>query len=269
MKVGVIQFNSNEDVELNLKFFREQLVEAKKQNVQLVCVPENFPFVAHSKEGRKKFQKKISDDVIAQIQGWAKEFNLNILTGGHHTWTTDDSKLPFNRIHAFSPEGVIVQTYDKVHLCDLEVVGGPRHFESEVMSPGHTPQILDLKDLGVWGLSICFDLRFPLLFQKLRKMGAQVLFVPAAFFYHTGRMHWEVLLRARAIENQSYVVAPAQTGMHGPERRSWGHSMIISPWGEILVNAKEELGLFVGELDFQEVESMRRQIPVTKYLKDI
>jgi len=269
MKIGIIQFNSQLNVEANMNFFRKQLLLAKEQGVKLVGVPENFPFIADCKEARKNFYKTISDDVISQVQSWAKELGLYILTGGHHTWPGDPKLLPHNRIHAFSPEGLIVQTYDKVHLCDLEVINGPRHFESEVMTPGHLPQVLDLKENGMWGLSICFDLRFPLLFQKLRKMGSQVLFVPAAFFYHTGKMHWEVLLRARAIENQCYVVAPAQTGYHGSERRSWGHSMIISPWGEVLVDAKEEVGLFIHDLDFQVVESMRQQIPVARYLKNI
>ncbi len=270
MKIGIIQFNSQLNVQDNMDFFRKHLLAAKAAGVELVGVPENFPFIADCKENRKHFHKEISDSVIATVQGWAKELGIHILTGGHHTWPESNLKLPFNRIHAFSPTGAITKTYDKVHLCDLEVVNGPRHFESEVMAPGHAPQVLDLgPQQGVWGLSICFDLRFPLLFQKLRKLGAQVLFIPAAFFYHTGRMHWEVLLRARAIENQCYVVAPAQTGMHGKDRRSWGHSMIVSPWGEVLVDAQEEVGLFIHDLDFSIVESMRQQIPVTKYLQNI
>lgn len=169
-----------------------------------------------------------------------------------------------NRSFLFSPSGDLAATYNKIHLFDVKLPGGETYRESDVMTPGTRAVVADMSGVRV-GLSICYDLRFAYLYRDLAKARAQILCVPAAFTVPTGQAHWEVLLRGRAIETGSFVMAPAQTGAHAGGRKTYGHAMIVGPWGEILAQAGEDTGFIAAELDMDEVTKARTAIPALKH----
>ena len=169
-----------------------------------------------------------------------------------------------NRSFLFSDTGEIVARYDKIHLFDVDLPTGESHRESDLVRPGEEAVVAETP-WAIIGLSICYDLRFAYLYRDLAKAGASILTVPAAFTVPTGKAHWETLLRARAIETGSFVLAPAQCGEHEGGRQTYGHSLIIGPWGEVLADAGEDTGFIIAELDLSAVEKAREAIPALKH----
>ena len=166
------------------------------------------------------------------------------------------------------PDGEIRARYDKIHLFDVELGGGESYRESALYDGGDSPVIVSLPDVSI-GLSICYDLRFPHLYTALAKAGAQIILVPAAFTVPTGEAHWHTLLRARAIETGCWIVAAAQTGDHDTGRSTYGHSLVVSPWGEVVAEAGSQPGMMMVDLDLQKCEEARRRIPNLSHFRDL
>jgi predicted amidohydrolase len=190
--------------------------------------------------------------------GLAKETGAWLLIGSLAV-KLDDATLA-NRSYLLAPSGAIAARYDKIHMFDVDLAGGESYRESATYRPGRQAVLTDLPWARL-GMTICYDMRFAYLYRALAKAGAQVITVPAAFTVPTGRAHWHVLLRARAIETGCFVVAAAQCGTHDNGRKTYGHSLIVSPWGEILAEAGEEPGVIVAEIDVAKVEEARRAVP--------
>jgi predicted amidohydrolase len=189
----------------------------------------------------------------------ARELGIWVHAGSFHERGPDD-RHTFNTSLIFGPSGELAATYRKIHLYDVEIAGRVSYQESRTVAPGNEPVIGQIAGVPI-GLSICYDLRFPELYRALAIAGATVLVVPAAFMMHTGRDHWEVLLRARAIENQCYVLAAGQIGDHEPKRTCFGRSMIIDPWGTVVAQAPDTVGVVTADLDFERLAEIRSELP--------
>jgi len=190
----------------------------------------------------------------------ARELGIWVHAGSFHEAGPDESRT-YNTTLIFDPSGSLVTTYRKIHLYDVEIPGRVSYHESKSVAPGSSTVVAEIDGVRT-GLSICYDLRFPELYRRLAVEGAaRVLVVPAAFMLHTGRDHWEVLLRARAIENQCYVVAAAQIGNHEPGRTCFGRSMIVDPWGTVVAQAPDTVGIVTADLDLSRLEQIRQELP--------
>lgn len=258
-KSAVIQLNSQPDLNKSLTDARTWVERASEDGAVFICLPENFAFLG---EEREKFEnaKEIQKEVESQLPEWAKHFGVTILAGGYPVLTSEN-KI-FNRSVIYTPNGSVAASYDKIHLFDVELSEKETYRESETVKAGVAePVLFESDSLGSIGLSICYDLRFPELYRKLSRRGADVLTVPSAFTRPTGEAHWSVLLRARAIENCAYVLAPAQTGKHGKRRETFGNSMIIDPWGRVIGNLGDKPGYIIADIDLEVVRETRRKLP--------
>lgn len=254
-----IQMQSMPDVRDNLAVLDGFMRTAKDKGVQLVVVPENVCCMTASRAGRfARAADEAQHEAIPAFANWARTMGLWIVAGSLSI-KTDDAKLA-NRCLAFDPSGHIVARYDKIHLYDADPKPGERYRESEDFVGGNKAVCADTP-WGKVGLTICYDLRFPHLFRALAKAGAKIITVPAAFTQTTGMAHWHTLLRARAIETGCYILAPAQTGTHEGGRQTYGHSLIIAPWGDVLADAGTDVGVITATLDLDAVAAARSAIP--------
>ncbi len=259
LRVAAIQLNSQPDVNYNLAEIYKWVEQAAEKNAKLICLPENFAFMGDEKE-RLRQADKISKRVDEQLSEWAQKAGATILAGGYPV-PAENGKV-FNRSALFSKTGKIVATYDKIHLFDVSLSKRETYIESDMVQPGREVVVEDLPESGFKiGLSVCYDIRFPELYRTQAAKGANILTVPSAFTKPTGKAHWETLLRARAIENQSYMIAPAQTGKHGKKRETFGHSMIIDPWGAIFSKTETEPGIITAELEMDVLRDVRKKLP--------
>jgi deaminated glutathione amidase len=256
---AAIQMNSVPDLHKNLAQAEELIDLAVRRGAELIGLPENFSFLGDEAE-------KINQaDAIAQesekfLKTMAQRFQVTILGGGFPI-PAGNGKV-FNTALLVDQNGQELSRYEKVHLFDVDVPDGNTYRESStVLAGSRVPPIYPSKELGHLGLSVCYDVRFPELYRQMSQMGAEVLFVPAAFTAYTGKDHWQVLLQARAIENTCYVIAPAQTGRHNSIRQSHGHALVIDPWGVILADAGEMTGVAIAEINPARLEQVRRQMP--------
>ncbi|NJR40370.1 MAG: carbon-nitrogen hydrolase family protein [Leptolyngbyaceae cyanobacterium CSU_1_4] len=256
---AAVQMNSLPDLEKNLAQAEDLIDLAVRQGAELICLPENFSFLG---DETAKFAQA---EAIAQgsekfLKTMAQRYQVTLLGGGFPV-PAPTGKV-YNTALLIGPNGEELSRYEKVHLFDVNLPDGNHYQESEAVSPGgQLPSVYPSKDLGHLGLSVCYDVRFPELYRHLSQMGAEVLFIPAAFTAYTGKDHWQVLLQARAIENTCYVVAPAQTGKHNSRRQSHGHAVIIDPWGIILSDAGEQPGVAIASIEPSRLEQVRRQMP--------
>jgi deaminated glutathione amidase len=256
---AVIQMNSQPDLDLNMKNTLSFIHEAARQGAGFIALPENFAFLGDENE-KLKLTEVISSRVRTKLASWAIEFGIHILAGGYPV-RADSGKM-YNRASLINPKGEFELNYDKVHLFDVTLSGSESYKESRYVERGRTVSaVSETMQLPPVGLSICYDIRFPELYRKLLDKGAQLLCVPAAFTKPTGKAHWEILLRSRAIENSCFVIAPAQTGKHGKKRETYGHSMIIDPWGTVLVNAGSDPGIAITEIDMARLYDVRKKLP--------
>lgn len=263
MIISAIQLNSQPDLKKNMKAVYMSVKKAAKNGTDLVALPENFAFMGDEKK-RLGQADIISDAVEKSLTEWAQEFKLFILGGGYPV-PAENGKV-YNRAVLINPKGESIAVYNKIHLFDVELSKKETYRESDMVQAGRDAVVADLPEFKVKaGLSICYDVRFPELYRQMTKEGAQILFVPAAFTRPTGKAHWEILLRARAIENSAFVVAPAQTGKHGKKRKTHGHAMIIDPWGNVLSNAGEKPGMAMAELDLETLKEVRRKLPALEH----
>ncbi len=257
LRAACVQMCSGNDRSHNLEMAGRLIEAAACESVHLVVLPENFSFMgASDAERRDAAEYPEQSWVLGFLSEQANQHRMHIV-GGSLLLRQPGSGQLRNACPVFSPDGKLLEIYDKMHLFDVDLDGESYH-ESATIAAGDGPKSVAF---GGWlvGLSICYDLRFPELYR--RYAGCQVLSVPAAFTVPTGRAHWEVLLRARAIENQAYVLAAGQVGEHPGGRQTWGHSMIVDPWGEVLDCRDEGEGIVVADLDMARVHHVRRAIP--------
>ena len=270
MRVGVVQMTSTEDVTANLRKVDSLVREAAALGAELIALPENFAYLGPEAQ-KVELGEVLEDDaqgpILSLLRGLSAELGVYLSAGGMPELSGDDARV-FNTHVLMDPSGACIATYRKIHLFDVElaVAGGRGMRESDSVVPGETPAVVQTPWGGL-GLTVCYDLRFPELYRSLGRLGARALLVPAAFTLQTGKDHWEVLLRARAIENQCYVVAAAQFGKHSSKRSSWGKSMIVDPWGVVIANVGEHEGVSVAELSSEYVDEVRAAIPALSHRK--
>lgn len=254
-----VQMNSQPNLTENLKQADKLIDRAAQKGALLVALPENFAFLGDM-DRRIAEADQIAKQAEDFLREKARQHRIYIL-GGSFPVPADDGKV-YNRSLLVNNEGEIEVQYDKIHLFDVDIPDGFTYRESNIVQSGKLePVTFNSDELGHLGLSICYDLRFPELYRKLVEEGAEILFVPSAFTRMTGEAHWHALLRARAIENTSYVVAPAQTGQHGPKRTTYGHSLIIDPWGNVEAEASTKKGIVMADINPDRLQEVRRQIP--------
>jgi len=260
MRVAAIQLNSTSDMAANLKRARELVVQARDRGAELVALPEHFAYLGPEDKNPPSAQP-LNGPLVQEFGALARELDIFLLLGSFPE-TVTVPQPPYNTSVLLGKDGGILAAYRKIHLFDVDLPGGPSYQESRFIQPGRKVVTALLPGTPFTaGLAICYDLRFPELFRALVEKGADLIFLPAAFTLATGRDHWEVLLRARAIENQAYVVAPAQWGRHSPGRRSYGRSLIVDPWGVILAQAPDGEGLILADLDHDRLSRLRREMP--------
>jgi len=266
MKIACIQMCSGRDVGRNISDASQQITEAAEHGAQFILTPEVTNLL---EEDKQRLYAKVStmadDEAVVAFGDLARNLKIHLLIGSL-ALQSGDGKL-VNRSILFLPDGSIGAWYDKIHMFDVDLGEGEFYRESANYNAGSRAVTAQLP-WGTLGMSICYDVRFAPLYRKLAKAGAQFLSVPAAFTQPSGQAHWHVLLRARAIETGCYVFAPAQTGAHENGRKTFGHSLIISPWGEILAEAGENPEIIYADIDLQKVEEARRKIPALQHDRD-
>jgi len=263
-KVGVVQMTSTADVEANLERAESCVTQAAEDGAELVLVPECFAYLG-PEEGQREVAEALpgGGPILGRMQALARARGVDLVLGGF--WERgDDPKKVRNACVHIDASGEVKSVYRKIHLFDVDLPDGTKLMESETVEPGTEPVVTDTP-FGRLGLSVCYDLRFPELYRRLVDGGAIALAVPAAFTLTTGKDHWHVLLRARAIEAQSYVLAAAQTGHHYGRRNSYGHALIVDPWGTVLAEHGEGQGAVVARIDTDVVERVRRALPSLKH----
>jgi predicted amidohydrolase len=261
LSIAAAQLNSQDDVSNNLAVVEGLAGEARRRGASVLLLPENFAFMGGSDEQRRAVAEAIEGDgpILGALRRLAREHDLTVIGGGFPERTADPDR-PHNTAVVVGPDGKVQAASRKIHLFDVEVGDGQSYRESGAVTPGVEPVVVEIEGVKV-GLSVCYDLRFPELYRRLVDLGAQVLVVPAAFTLVTGKDHWHVLLRARAIESQCYVVAAAQWGTHPKGRSTFGKSLVVDPWGDVVAQASEGVGLVSATLDLGRVQRVRASLP--------
>ncbi len=262
MRAACIQMNSCDQQAANLLRAGELLNEAAEQGAKLALLPENFAFMgADDKAKQAAAEEEEHSHVFDFLSDQAARLGMFIIGGSVALHDKKTDKLR-NHCPVFAPNGSRIGGYDKMHLFDVDV-SGESYRESDVFRAGEEPDKVKVDDCLV-GLSICYDIRFPELYRHYSAAGCDIITVPSAFTVPTGRAHWQTLLRARAIENQCYVLAAGQCGTHPGGRRTWGHSMIVDPWGEVVAACGDEEGIIVADLSREHLQTIRRQFPALR-----
>ena len=258
--IAAIQTTSGDDIERNLDVIAGFVEAAKSEGAQLVVLPECFALMPKN-SGQLRRSAEVHGE--GKIQDFMAQLSRRVklwIIAGSLPLRSDDAARVFNSLLVYDDNGANVARYDKIHLFDVELSGGEHYRESDYTMPGGECVVQDTP-AGAVGLTVCYDLRFPEMYRRLSAMGATCMVVPSAFTVSTGIAHWAPLLRARAIENCCYVIAPAQVGIHGSGRQTYGHSLIIDPWGEIIAQRKTDPGLLFAEIDREKLERIRSQLP--------
>lgn len=262
MKIAVHQMNSGIDPDANLAAMNAAIHSASKEGAQFYFAPEMSLLLDRNRErSRVHVQLESASRHVAALCEAARDAQIWVHLGSLPLVSEDGSGRFANRTLLIDPAGRIVARYDKMHLFDVDLATGESWRESSAYAGGPRP-VLVPSPLGPLGLTICYDLRFPDLFSQLAKAGARAFAVPAAFTVPTGKAHWHVLLRARAIESAAFVIAAAQSGKHADGRETYGHSLVIDPWGEILLDMGEGEGLGFADIDLGRVDEVQAQVPV-------
>jgi deaminated glutathione amidase len=272
MKVAAIQMTSGPDVTLNLEQARSLLEEATAHGAGLAVLPENFAFMGlHDADKRAVGESDGSGPIQDFLSSTALRLRVTIVAGTIPLRAGEDGRVAASSL-VYAPDGKRVGRYDKIHLFDVDIPSGAgvesggtgRYRESTHVAPGADAVVVDTA-AGKLGLSVCYDVRFPELYRSLSASGAQLLSIPSAFTSPTGRAHWETLLRARAIENLCYVIAPAQSGFHPSGRETYGDSMIVDPWGRVLQRLPRGRGSVLADIDLNAQAEVRRNFPALQH----
>jgi predicted amidohydrolase len=254
---AVVQLTSGADVQRNLARATELIAEGARRGATLAVLPENFAFMGEHERDKFAIAESVDGDgpILRAMREAARASRCALVLGGFPE-RVDDTHV-FNACLYLDAAGTLQAVYRKIHLFDVAIPDGAVYRESSTVKPGTDLVVAP----GALGLSVCYDVRFPELYRALAQKGARVLAVPAAFTLHTGRDHWHVLLRARAVENLCYVLAAAQYGRHNAKRVTYGHSLIVDPWGAVLAEVGDHEGVAVAELDFDYQDKLRRELP--------
>jgi predicted amidohydrolase len=267
LEVASVQLSSQGRISENLAVCAELCAVAASKGAKLVVLPENFAFMGP--ESERSTHAEVLGDVDAPIQralaSLARRHSI-FLVGGGMPERSENADRPFNTCVVVDPSGAVVGSYRKIHLFDVDLADGTTLRESASTTPGTEPMLVRVDDFGV-GLSICYDLRFPELYRALIGLGAEVMLAPSAFTLHTGKDHWHVLLRARAIESQCYVVAAAQWGKHPLGRTTYGHALVADPWGTVIAECSDGRGVAIGTIDAGRIASVRASLPSLEHRK--
>lgn len=265
-KVACVQMTASRDMAANLAAAADWGRKARAAGAELICYPENVAIMEPQSQALYDGAKTEAEHPgTATFAALARELGVWILGGTlalrrHGAGESDGDDRLVNRSLLFAPDGTVTARYDKIHMFDVEVGDGQTYRESAKIKPGEAAVIADLPWGGL-GMTVCYDVRFPYLYRALAHGGALFLSVPAAFTKLTGEAHWHVLLRARAIENGAYVFAPAQCGTHAENRQTFGHGLIVDPWGRVLADAGDEPGFILATVDPAEALAARAKIP--------
>jgi deaminated glutathione amidase len=269
-RFAAVQTCSTENVEENLKRCEALVLAAADQGADWVGLPENFAYLGSSRDHKLGIAEPLdaatAGPILDAMQKLALQAKVFLLLGGfpEQVNATDGTVRIGNTSVLLGADGRILARYRKIHLFDVEVPGGQKFRESDDVVPGADPVLATLP-WGPIGLSICYDLRFPELYRHYAAAGARFISVPAAFTKQTGPDHWHVLLRARAIENQAFVIAPAQWGQHGEKRASYGHAVIVDPWGTVISDCSEGEGFALATLDLEFQDRVRQRLPCLEH----
>jgi nitrilase len=264
-RVAAIQMTSAPDVATNLREAERLLAQAASAGARLAVLPENFAIMARNNAQRLAVAEFDGTGPIQEFLATTARAHRLWLVGGTIPLRTRGEKVRATCL-LYDERGERMARYDKIHLFDVQLGNGERHFESNAFEAGDTPVVVDTP-AGRLGLSVCYDIRFPELYRRLLDAGAEILSIPSAFTAYTGRAHWETLVRARAIENLCFVIAAAQTGRHPNGRETHGDSMIVNPWGEILARRAREPGVVVADCDLAAMRAFRSQLPSIEHRK--
>lgn len=267
--VAAVQLESQDALEENLARASELATIAARRGATIILLPENFAFM-----GAEDAKRAIAEDVTAVDEGsdgpivrslraLSRSTDAHVIAGGMPERSADPAR-PFNTSVVVAPSGEVTARYRKIHLFDVQVGDGQTYLESASTAGGAEPVVARAGDVGI-GLSVCYDLRFPELYRALVDRGAELLTVPAAFTLATGKDHWTVLLRARAIESQCWLLAAAQVGLHPKGRRTYGKSCIIDPWGDVVAQASDGPGVVVATIDGARLERIRASLPSLRH----
>jgi len=259
MKIAALQMVSTTDVARNLDSAASLIDQAARAGAKLVALPEYFCHLGRRDTDKLAIAEADGDGPIQRLLSDCARRAGVWVVGGTLPLRTAQAERVRNSCCVYAPDGRRVARYDKIHLFAYDN-GRERYDEGRVLEPGDTPVAFDAEGLRI-GLSVCYDVRFPELYRMLCTPPCDLICVPSSFTYTTGSAHWELLLRARAVENQAYVIAPAQGGTHENGRRTWGHSMVIDPWGEVLAVQDEGEGVVTAEIARARIDGVRQQLP--------
>ena len=267
LKIASVQMVSTPDLEQNLNTASKLIKQATDEGAQLIVLPEYFCMMGLKDTDKVRIREPLrSGPIQTQLARIAQDNHIHLVAGTIPLEAKDSNKV-LNTTLAFDSNGKQIGRYDKIHLFGFQTTT-ERYQESETIEAGDTPRLLKVQinnQEWVFGLSICYDIRFPELYRAMGTVDCHI--IPAAFTYTTGKAHWEILLRARAIENQSYVISSAQGGIHLNQRRTWGHSMLIDPWGTVLADLPEGEGFITGVLSKEKINEVRSQLPALAHRK--
>ena len=258
MRVALAQMTSVPNLHLNIKFIEDNIIKAKHNNADLIVFPENCGFMGRGPEMFANAYDEADHPVLIASRIAANNNNINVLLGSIAVLSERSKKNKLaNRSIFLDRKGSIAGRYDKINMFDANLSKKEKYNESNRYDAGSEIVVIE-NELGRIGLTICFDIRFPELYQKLSNQGCNIITIPSAFTVNTGKFHWEVLLRARAIETSCWILAPAQIGEHYPKRKTWGHSMVVDPWGNIIVEAKNRQKLIYADLDLNRSKDIKK-----------
>ena len=258
MRVALAQMTSVPNLHLNIKFIEDNIIKAKQNNADLIVFPENCGFMGRGPEMFTNAYEEAAHPVLIASRIAANNNNINVLLGSIAVLSERSKKNKLaNRSIFLDRKGTVSGRYDKINVFDANLSSKEKYNESNRYAAGSETVVIE-NELGRIGLTICFDIRFPELYQKLSHQGCNIITIPSAFTVNTGKFHWEVLLRARAIETSCWILAPAQIGEHYPKRKTWGHSMVVDPWGNIVVEAKNNQKLIYADLDLNRSKDIKK-----------
>jgi len=267
LKVAAIQMVSCANLAENLRQAKQLIDDVVRQGATLVVLPEYFALMGNKETDKFEFVEQHKNGQVQSIlAGLAKRHKIWIIAGTHPI-ESDDRKRPYGRCYVYDDHGEVITWYDKIHLFDVMVNDQKGNYcESQYTKAGKTVVSFE-SPWGKIGLAVCYDLRFPELFRDLSADGCEIFIMPAAFTYKTGEAHWDVLIKARAIENLCYFIASAQGGSHENGRETWGHSLIVSPWGKVLDELPSGKGYVLANIDHQAQLKIRKEFPVLSHKK--
>ena len=271
-RIAVLQMNSGCDEKANLTQAEALIDTAVRQGAKLIFLPENFALLGIDNPypaGLREANNASPDTLRHWLSAVTRRYSVWLVAGSIPMANRPDGNMLSRRVRAvcwvYNDQGEEVARYDKIHLFDVDVTDSYGSYrESDTVEPGADVVVVDTP-CGRLGLSICYDLRFAELYEQLRRKGAELISVPSAFTAVTGKAHWEVLLRARAIETQCYIIAPNQCGAHSEKRASWGHSMIVDGWGDVVACLEDEPGIVWADVDLEGLAELRQRMPISQH----